>query len=133
MCLVFDNWDKSSRQYGVLVIATVKPASYQHCSDGDKGNLGRHQTSRHIARISLLGLYWKKNNLTENNMKILSCMKSTVLLGTSGSDHHTGKEHYPGTSYETIKSTCFVIMGTWNLTRPVASFLLCSQQTQAAT
>lgn len=66
-------------------------------------------------------------------MEILSCMKSAIFLGTSGSDHHTGKQHYPGTSYEAIKSTCFVIMGTWNLIGAVASFLVCRHQAQAAT
>lgn len=38
-----------------------------------------------------------------------------VFLGTSGSDRHTGKKHYPGTSYEAGKnSTCFVTTGTWS-------------------
>lgn len=72
----------SSGQYGILVIATVKPGSYQHCSDGDKGNrkLGRQQKSHHIARILLLGLDGKNySDLTENNMKILSCMKPTLF------------------------------------------------------
>lgn len=40
----------SSGQYRVLVIATVKPASYQHCSDGHKGNLGRQQKSHHYCQ-----------------------------------------------------------------------------------
>lgn len=47
--------NSSSGWYRVLVIATMKPASYQHCCDGDKGCLGRQQKSRHSARISLFG------------------------------------------------------------------------------
>lgn len=70
----------SSGQYGVLVIATVKSASYQYSSDGDKGNLGRQQKSHHIARILLLGFYGKNySDFTEDNMKILSCMKSILF------------------------------------------------------
>lgn len=79
-CCLITGINTFSGQYWVLVIVTVKPASYQHCSDGDKGNLGRQQKSHHIARFSLFGWYGKNySDLTENNMNILSCMKSILF------------------------------------------------------
>lgn len=115
----------------------MKPASYQHCSDGGKGNLWRQQKSNHIARISLFG-WCRKNDsclLIENNMKILSCTKSTLFSLAHLEVTTTQGRSVTQELAMKLARTAHVL---WQrepgaLTGVAASFLVCSHQAQAAT